>query len=1020
MSENTNAQPKKKMATWKKVLIGVGGAFFLFILFAILSPGDDYEPEIEPDPEPGKIVVEVDDDETVPDTLSIALIEAVTETTDEDGNTQYIYDKDGTNLTITEVDAEEAEAAKEDAESVVSGESEGNEYTAVTKDGKTDIYMNVGATVAKAEVNSQGDGKTVEKTAQTVSAISSSSNSASSKNAWNYDSETLYLEDAHCILYYPAQLSRKDKSGKNNYLLSDKNSTATMFVTISKNGYGSMDDLEAFIEDSPDCEVLATGPDWITYESYANDNVVFTYEGFGSKYIVEAELVYPQKLRSVYDELSKRVKTKFEGDGVWEGAAGSYKNQNFSREMESYFDYDRDLFFVYPALFTQRTSTQSEVWFTDPRTKATIRYFEDLKGASIGDFDEYYSYDESWVIGERSMVAYYSEADKDNYMYVYDNEGGGLVIAEYTFSKKDEWVYREFVDKTRIYPAEGEPEMEFYTTYYSQYGLFVTVPKRFITAGEYDNYIYYYDTMNGFETSIQVVEATNADRQSIFNAFNIMGKDEDIKIFDYEARWQTDDAFYMGAVGNETKALFRCEYPNAEAAYGKDFNKFRMYYNDKPDADFAQLKNEVKTAEKIAELQKPIDDGKPKNPLVYKSYEDYVTMLTGVEEWFNSPGLLEDESYYYAHRNAIVGTMVSVLKYNNYDISPFLNEASSTGGLDLIVYQLEDEMKWMQMWEKDAPDNATSDLGYGKASAFEEMCKLYNFDKPTYVTGQYKIATKHYSDTNNAGKQQASTQGTTTSSTSTATSTSEKPSGNVADEYEEYLEEIVARTGTETVYEEIAAEIIGVFGDPSYYNDKYVEQYGNLSDFYIPEESWYKIDDFVANLEKNGVTYELTVSDGGYPIDLYTGYLKGYEEYGKAYVALAKDNSRWVMWTFEKYYDMPYEKGKRHLDEGADQAYLIQLVWDGTMLDNPNIMDRASMWTRYAQELAMQNYSDPLEYCYAFDLYRYYVEEYDAYSLRLGVKVCKVGSDGKPTVVDYYWYDYLGGNQGDMLERVDE
>lgn len=56
-----------------------------------------------------------------------------------------------------------------------------------------------------------------------------------------------------------------------------------------------MSEVESFIKNTENNQVLAYGANWFTSESKENGRITFDYSGFGSRYIVEAELTYPEK-----------------------------------------------------------------------------------------------------------------------------------------------------------------------------------------------------------------------------------------------------------------------------------------------------------------------------------------------------------------------------------------------------------------------------------------------------------------------------------------------------------------------------------------------------------------------------------------------------------------------------------------------------------------------------------------------------------------------------------------------------
>ena len=293
-------------------------------------------------------------DDSDPDSRFVAQIENMT----DNGDGTYTYDDGETSLTFEKLSAEAAEDAIGEASSdgsVLNGESGGRNWTVVTDDegNPQTVYVTADDTAVAARVNRTSKEAGAEYTASTAAVL------VTDKNKSRTDSASFYIEEADCLLYYPAQLTVfSDKNGK--YTFRDDKSDAVLKVTLSKNEYSSMAEVEGFIKNSENSYVLAYGPDWFTSEIREKGKVSFTYSGLGSKYVVDAELTYAEKDKDVFDKLQKLVKCCFVGDGMWKSKAsgeGYSKDKatpysdKFSRELASFYSEKFGVILLYPEIF---------------------------------------------------------------------------------------------------------------------------------------------------------------------------------------------------------------------------------------------------------------------------------------------------------------------------------------------------------------------------------------------------------------------------------------------------------------------------------------------------------------------------------------------------------------------------------------------------------------------------------------------------------------------------------------------
>ena len=192
-------------------------------------------------------------DDSDPDTQFVAQIENMT----DNGDGTYTYDDGETSLTFEKIADEDVENAMEEASSdgsVLNGESGGHNWTVVTdEEGRPrTVYVTAGDTAVAAKVNKASGKAGAEHTASTAAVLVTDKkpySEESGKNKYRTDSASFYIEEADCLLYYPAQLTVfSDKNGK--YTFRDEKSNAVLKVTLSKNEYSSMAEVESFIKNS--------------------------------------------------------------------------------------------------------------------------------------------------------------------------------------------------------------------------------------------------------------------------------------------------------------------------------------------------------------------------------------------------------------------------------------------------------------------------------------------------------------------------------------------------------------------------------------------------------------------------------------------------------------------------------------------------------------------------------------------------------------------------------------------------
>ena len=206
------------------------------------------------------------DDDFDPDTQFVSQVEGVSD--NKDGT--FTYNDGEISLTFEQIPSKkmEDEIKKdiEEAASVLKGESCGNEWTVVSdeKGVPKTVYVKSGDTSVSVAVNNCPKDSGKEYAASIAAALVTDKKTYSEnkkENKYRTDSSSFYIEEANCLLYYPAQLSAFSKKG-DSYIFSDTKSSTSLKVTLSPNEYTSMAEVEGFIKNTENNLVLAYGPNW--------------------------------------------------------------------------------------------------------------------------------------------------------------------------------------------------------------------------------------------------------------------------------------------------------------------------------------------------------------------------------------------------------------------------------------------------------------------------------------------------------------------------------------------------------------------------------------------------------------------------------------------------------------------------------------------------------------------------------------------------------------------------------------
>ncbi len=265
------------------------------------------------------------------------------------------------------------------------------------------------------------------------------------------------------------------------------------------------------------------------------------------------------------------------------------------------------------------------------------------------------------------------------------------------------------------------------------------------------------------------------------------------------------------------------------------------------------------------------------------------------------------------------------------------------------------------------------------------------------------------------------------------------PDDTIDDEPDDTPEDntIADRRGIETIYEDVAMKLrLDVLGDPVE-----TEVYGNYckNTFEVPGLSYFafmndetteKLDFFCEKLEKAGIRRIQKVSvDVGEVVVVYSGTLKGYEQYGTLDVVLAIPDSDLldVCWRFSEFGDMPLEKDEilvttdfeDVISEIAVYRDEFESEYEAEMCGIFATSRNASRIYSIAVERMNSAGFDTHDYYYIFTGNRSDEENW------YGVKVCRPNSEGAFEAVyimaemwdgsDWVQYDTLSGS----LEKIE-
>ena len=417
-----------------------------------------------------------------------------------------------------------------------------------------------------------------------------------------------------------------------------------------------MSEVESFIKNTENNQVLAYGANWFTSESKENGRITFDYSGFGSRYIVEAELTYPEKNCNVFGKLQGLIKCCFVGDDIWKSTAsgeGYSKDKvtaysdKFSRETTAYYSEKHGVILLYPEIFSQVDKTDEYVFFTDPVTNAEITLFGDTDRIPLSDWAQNYGFDESYIDGKHRVKAGDMNGGRYGVMYLTDTEN---VCAVLSYPEEYAWVYEEFEESFTIISSASEiSNTEMQTVFIEEYGALITMPLQFTQTSFYGGVIRYKDGLNGMEMTVTFEYlTTKKERRNLFACFDVIADDDDIRIGDSYVSWLSNSGFFYGARGNDMKALMQIDAPNVAKAYESTLPMFSVEFvteDSREETKAQQLAKEARETELT--MSDPPEEASvtvttvteavayPNKVLIYEPESDYTYASADGEYWYS-------------------------------------------------------------------------------------------------------------------------------------------------------------------------------------------------------------------------------------------------------------------------------------------------------------------------------------------------------------------------------------------------
>ncbi|MBE7005174.1 MAG: hypothetical protein E7425_13030 [Ruminococcaceae bacterium] len=412
-------------------LLTLGGVLVLLMLSLSACSGS----EPEPDPDPNPVIMPTDPVPTNPskpfdnpystvDPMDyeppITIDEALRQLGEDYpvlvplGDNEYLYEDDASGITISATTPAEAQAEIEsvrsdngpgeddDQPALVNGLSGNTPYTAVSSGNTIYVYVTVGGQTVRAEAprtdegNSRtGDANEIQKAASVAASVVTSARAEkpyeNGRDDYNHNYDVYYMELAECLVYYPAQLTKKAAFEDQSVIFSDARSSATCSIRLERNPFVNADELDALIRETTGNHVLGWDRDWVASEFVQDGVVTFMHTGLGEKYMVTVELTYPEKYDFVFNELRDLIRCRFIEGGVWSGARVSQEYGAPTYGVREFYYPEHDCYLVLPDTMEGMDEREGELTFYDEThgCSAAVRFFgvdESVAGNLFGVF----------------------------------------------------------------------------------------------------------------------------------------------------------------------------------------------------------------------------------------------------------------------------------------------------------------------------------------------------------------------------------------------------------------------------------------------------------------------------------------------------------------------------------------------------------------------------------------------------------------------------------------------------------
>ncbi|MCR4624830.1 MAG: hypothetical protein K5795_02520 [Lachnospiraceae bacterium] len=490
--------------------------------------------------------------------------------------------------------------AKLHPEDTIEGVTEdGVKWSTDKKDGTGTIHMNVNGKNVSATVKPKADKKTDAGKAAEAAAKLVNTGYKKGVDNYNHDYAIWYVEPAQCLVYYPAQLKLSATFENGSAVFTDSRSKAKLNITLDENEFACMDDVESFIANTEYNKVLATGTDWYSCENVGKSMTEYSVTGLGQDFAVNATLIYENKYDFVFNELRRLIKCKFVEGGKWvskefreaaeaniRAASPIFQNpyaDGMEWKLTSWYFNDWNCYLDYPDIFTKAAQGENnDEYFTDPKTGAYIRVYRDEFSGTLQELIELYYLPNYDIAGEDSVRGYYSTTDDEVWHYILLRDGYEYHAEMYVPQAYAVLYNQPAAAIAFVLPGDENSNIEMQDVYFPDYMCYITIPLQFSLTGQNGSEYSLHDNFNGMDMRVSFTDITAyTDTGNIFDMFEIVADDGDIKVGNSVVKWHSQDGLFIGAMGDYHAGMLEMSYPNAQTAYEKSWTRFNMRFDEK-------------------------------------------------------------------------------------------------------------------------------------------------------------------------------------------------------------------------------------------------------------------------------------------------------------------------------------------------------------------------------------------------------------------------------------------------------